>query len=169
MKKIIVLLFVLLLFITENLVAGGTSGSLTANGQKSEMKYAIAYETESATEPGYLDVVVVISDRELLQAVARDREKLEEMARKKEVAALRVVLNPDARMMSAEPLHSAFTNFISSALWTRWEPSAFDEKQVAGRFHTEGMVEEFSQKWQYDITFSAPITLDPKAKTVPAK
>ncbi len=71
--------------------------------------------------------------------------------------------------MSAEPLHPAFKNIISSAIWVKWEPNAFDEKQIAGRFSTEGMQEEFGQKWQYDIRFSTLILLDPGAKTVPAQ
>jgi len=40
---------------------------------------------------------------------------------------------------------------------------------VAGRFWTEGTQSEFGQQWNYDVTFSAPIDLDPKAKTVPKK
>jgi hypothetical protein len=119
-------------------------GSLTANGKNAEMKYALAWETDSTTEPGYLDVTILISDREIAEEVARDRD----------------------RVMSAEPLHQAFTTMVSSALWIRWEPSAFDEKRVAGRFHSDGLRQEFGQKWQYDITFSAPILLDPEAQTI---
>jgi hypothetical protein len=169
MKNIILLLFALALLTTNNLMAGETSGSLTVNGQKSEMKYVIAYETGSISAPGFLDVVVVIADRQIPESVARDQEKLENMARNKELAALRVVINSDAKVMSAEPLHSAFTKLVSSALWIKWEPSAFDVQQIAGRFSTEKMQAEFGQKWQYDITFSAPIVLDPKAKTAPSK
>jgi hypothetical protein len=167
MKKIRLLLLSLLLLSAHNLLAAETHGTLTANGHKAEMKYVIAYETDSTTEPGYLDVVVVISDHKLSESVARNQEKLEEMAHNKQLAGLRVVLNPDARVMSAEPLHSSFKNFVSSALWIKWKPQAFDDKQVAGRFFTDNMQEEFSQKWQYDITFSTPIILDPQAKTAP--
>jgi hypothetical protein len=63
--------------------------------------------------------------------------------------------------MSAEPLHPAFTAFVSSAAFVRWKPSAYDEKRVAGRFWTEGVQKEFKQEWSYDVTFSVPITLDP--------
>ena len=146
--------------------AAETTGSLTANGRTAEMKYALAWETDSTTEPGYLDVTILISDREIAEAAARDRDRLEVLARNGELAGLLVVLNPDAKVMSAEPLHQAFTTMVSSALWIRWEPIAFDEKQVAGRFHSDGQRQEFGQKWQYDITFSAPILLDPKAQTV---
>ncbi|KAB2889173.1 MAG: hypothetical protein F9K32_13770 [Desulfobulbaceae bacterium] len=146
--------------------AADTVGSLTANGRTAEMTHALAWETDSTTEPGYLDVTILISDREIAEAVARDRDRLEVMARNGELAGLLVVLNPDARVMSAEPLHQAFTTMVSSALWIRWEPTAFDEKRVAGRFHSDGLRQEFGQKWKYDITFSAPIVLDPKGKTV---
>jgi hypothetical protein len=71
--------------------------------------------------------------------------------------------------MSAEPLHPAFTTFVSSAAFVRWQPSAYDEKRVAGRFWTDGTQKAFKQEWSYDVTFSAPITLDPEAKTVPKK
>jgi len=144
-------------------------GTLTANGKSAELKYAVAQEIDSATEKGYMDVIVVVSDRKLSPAEARDTERLETMARKDGLVALVVKLNPDAKVMSAEPLHPAFTAFISSGVFVRWKPSAYDEKRVAGRFWTEGVQKEFRQEWSYDVTFSAPITLDPAAKTVPKK
>jgi hypothetical protein len=162
--KIALSLFLLLASATAD--AADTVGSLTANGKTAEMGYALAWETDSTTEPGYLDVTVLISDREIPEEIARNRDKLEILARNGELAGLLVVLNPDARVMSAEPLHQAFTTMVSSAMWIRWEPTVFDEKKVAGRFHSDGLRQEFGQKWQYDITFSAPILLDPKAQTV---
>lgn len=146
--------------------AAGSVGSLTANGRTAEMGYALAWETDSTTEPGYLDVTILLSDREIPEEIARNRDKLEILARNGELAGLLVVLNPDARVMSAEPLHQAFTTMVSSAVWIRWEPTAFDEQKVAGRFHSDGPRQELGQKWQYDITFSAPILLDPNARTV---
>ena len=82
------------------------------------------------------------------------------------IVALVVRINPDAKIMSAEPLHPAFTTFVSSAAFIRWKPTAYDEKRVAGRFWTDGTQSEFRQRWSYDVTFSTPITLDPAAKTL---
>ena len=145
------------------------NGSLTANGQTALLKFGIAQEVDSATEKGYMDVIVVLSDRKLGAADARSVEKLETMSRKDGLVALVVRLNPDAKIMSAEPLHPAFTTFVSSAAFIRWKPSAYDEKRVAGRFWTEGTQSEFRQQWSYDVTFSTPIALDPAAKTSPKK
>lgn len=145
------------------------SGSLTANGKSEALKYAIAQEVDSATEKGYMDVIVVLSDRKLAAADARNFERLEAMTRKEGLVGLVVRINPDAKIMSAEPLHPAFTTFVSSAAFIRWKPTAYDEKRVAGRFWTEGTQSEFRQQWSYDVTFSAPITLDPAAKTLPKK
>jgi hypothetical protein len=149
--------------------AQDVKGSLTANGKTAELRYAIAQEVDSATEKGYLDVVVVLSDRKLSAADARSTDRLEAMARKDGLAALVVKLDPDAKVLSAAPLHPAFTTFISSAAFVRWKPSACDEKHVAGRFWTEGTQNEFKQAWSYDVTFEAPIVLDPAASTVPKK
>jgi hypothetical protein len=149
--------------------AQDATGSLTANGKTATLKYAVAQEVDSTTEKGYMDIVVVLSDRKLRPADAMDVERLEAMARKDGLVALVVRLNPDARVMSAEPLHPAFTTFVSSAAFVRWQPTAYDEKRVAGRFWTEGTQNEFKQQWAYDLTFSAPIALDPGAKTVPRK
>jgi len=149
--------------------AQDVKGTLTANGKSAELKYAVAQEVDSGTEKGYMDVVVVLSDRKLSPADARDTERLEAMARKDGLVALVVRLNPDAKVMSAEPLHPAFTSFISSAAFVRWKPSAYDEKRVAGRFSTDGTQKEFRQEWSYDVTFSAPIVLDPAATTAPKK
>jgi len=150
-------------------VAQEVSGSLTANGKSAALKYAVAQEVDSATEKGYLDVIVVLSDRKLTATDARNLEKLEAMTRKEGLVGLVVRINPDAKVMSAEPLHPAFTTLVSSAAFIRWKPTAYDEKRVAGRFWTEGRQSEFRQQWSYDVTFSAPITLDPAAKTVPTK
>lgn len=149
--------------------AQDAKGSLTANGKTAELKFAVAQEVDSSTEPGYMDVVVVLSDRKLRPSDARNVERLEGMARSDGLVGLVVRLNPDAKVMSAEPLHPAFTTFVSSAAFVRWAPTAYDEKRVAGRFWTEGVQDQFKQKWSYDITFSAPVALDPEAKTTPKK
>jgi hypothetical protein len=121
------------------------------------------------TEKGYMDVIVVLSDRKLAPSDARNAERLETLTRRDGLVALIVRINPDAKIMSAEPLHPAFTTFVSSAAFVRWKPTAYDEKRVAGRFWTDGTQNEFRQQWSYDLTFSTPITLDPEAKTVPKK
>jgi hypothetical protein len=143
--------------------------SLTVSGKSAALTHATAYEVDSTLERGYLDVVVVLSDRALAPAAARDPDRLEALARRGDLAGLVVRLNPDAKMLSAAPLHPAFTTFIRSAAFVRWKPSAFDEKRVAGRLWTEGTQSEFGQKWSYDVTFSAPIALDPAATSVPRK
>ena len=150
-------------------VAQDVKGSLVANGRTSELEYAIAQEVDSTTEKGYMDVIVVLSDRKLAAADARNIERLEAMTRNQGLAAIVVRINPDAKVMSAEPLHPAFTTFISSAAFVGWQPTAYDEKRVAGRFWTDGAQNEFRQQWSYDVTFSAPISLDPEAKTVPKR
>jgi hypothetical protein len=142
-------------------------GSLVANGKSAVLRYAVAQEVDSALEKGYMDVIVVLSDRKIGAADARNTERLETMTRNDGLVALVVRLNPDARIMSAEPLHPAFTTFVSSAAFVRWQPTAYDEKRVAGRFWTDGTQNEFRQHWSYDVTFSTSITLDPAAKTVP--
>jgi hypothetical protein len=150
-------------------IAQDVNGSLTVNGRAGALKYVVAQEFDSSTEKGYMDVIVVLSDRKLAPADAKNIERLETMTRNDGLVALVVRINPDAKVMSAEPLHPAFTTFISSAAFIRWKPSAYDVKRVAGRFWTDGTQSEFRQQWSYDVTFSAPITLDPTAMTAPRK
>src|SRR5262245_27441747 len=104
-------------------VAQEVNGSLTANGKTGALKYAIAQEVDSTTEKGYMDVIVVLSDRKLRPADARSAERLEAMTRIEGLVGLIVRLNPDAKVMSAEPLHPAFTTFVSSAAFVRWQPT----------------------------------------------
>jgi len=155
------------LFFASIATAQEVNGSLLVNGQSAALKFAVAQEVDSATEKGYMDVIVVLSDRKLGVADARNVERLETLTRRDGLVALVVRINPDAKIMSAEPLHPAFTTFVSSAAFIRWKPTAYDEKRVAGRFWTDGTQNEFRQQWNYDVTFSAPITLDPAAKTLP--
>ena len=156
-------------FAASSALAQTAKGTLEANGKTAALTHAIAVEIDSVTEKGYLDVVVVVSDRPVSVADAKDASLLEAKVRRDGLAAIRVVINPDAKVMSASPLHPAFTTFVSSALWVRFTPSAYDEKRVAGRFQTPGRQNEFKQQWSYDVTFNAPIVLDPAAKTVPKK
>ena len=165
---IFVIRLALCLAVANPAAAQQAKGTLEANGKSTALTHAIAVEVDSATERGYLDVVVV-SDRPVTASEARDAATLEARVRRDGLAALRVVVNSDAKVMSAEPLHPAFTTFVSSALWVRFVPSAYDEKRIAGRFHTPGKQNEFKQQWSYDVTFSAPIVLDPAATTVPKK
>jgi hypothetical protein len=79
------------------------NGSLVANGKSAVLKYAVAQEVDSALEKGYMDVLVVLSDRKLGAADARDIERLEAMTRKDGLVALVVRINPDAKIMSDEP------------------------------------------------------------------
>lgn len=144
-------------------------GSVTANGKTTQLRHAIAQEVDSRTEKGYMDVIVVLSDRKLGDVDVSNVERLEDAVRRDGLAGLVVRIDPDAKVMSAEPLHPAFTTFVSSAAFVRWQPTAFDEKRVAGRFWTEGTQAEFGQKWSYDVTFTAPIRLDPAARTIPRK
>lgn len=141
------------------------NGNFHANGKSAELRYVIAQEVDSRSEPGYMDVIVVLSDRKLDAAEARDLERLEEMTRKDGLVALAVRLDPDAKVLSAEPLHPSFTTYLSSAAFIHWQPTAYDEKRVAGRFWTDGKQDEFGQKWDYDLNFSATIALDPEATT----
>lgn len=108
---------------------------------------------------------MVLSDRPLAPETARDEEALEAMVAGKGLAAVRFVIDPDARLKSATAYHPALTAFISSGAFATWQPSAFDETTVAGRISTGGLVEEFNQRWEYDLTFRAPIVLDPEAVT----
>lgn len=169
MTRTHVLAFVAAFAIATSAAAQQAKGTLEANGKTATLTHAIAVEVDSATERGYLDVVVVVADRPVSAGDAKDAAALEARVRRDGLAAVRVVLNPDAKVMSAEPLHPAFTTFVSSALWARFVPSAYDEKRVAGRLHTPGPQDEFKQRWRYDVTFSAPIVLDPAATTAPKK
>jgi hypothetical protein len=168
-KNIIGYAFMLIMLTATCAVAEEARGILTANGQTAQLRYAVAYETDSFTDPGYMDVVVVISDRKLPEKPTPTREQLEEMSKGLGLVGLRVVLNSDARVMSAEPMHPAFKTFPSSPLWIKWTPSAYEEKKIGGRFYTDKMINELEQSWQYDVTFSVPIQIDPEAQTNPKK
>lgn len=146
--------------------SGRVDGELVVNGQSARLTHAVALEVDSDTEPGYLDVVVLLSDRPVAPEIAADEEKLQEMTTEKGLIALRFVIDPDASLKSAAPYHPALTAFVSSGAFAQWQPTAFDESTVAGRISTDGVAELAGQRWRYDLTFSAPIVLDPEAETV---
>lgn len=150
---------------SEKPVASVIKGSLTANGVKKELTHAAAFELRD--KDGDLEVVVVLSDRELKRDEVIDREKLEAMMAAKTLTALRISLNDSCRVNSAAPYSPAMRNFVSSALYVKWEPTAFDEEKVAGHLFTNETAELGGEKWSYDITFSTPMNLLPEAKPKP--
>ncbi len=141
------------------------SGSMSVNGQEATLTHAAAMEVDSDTEPGYLDVLVVLSSRELTADQMTDVEELERLSFKDNLSAIRLLLNPDCEVKSVSYYHPAFKVFLVNAGEDTWEPSAFDER-VAGRIHSGGRQEGFNQIWEYDFTFSTPIVLDPEASDV---
>lgn len=141
-------------------------GSITVKGKKMDLRHAQAFEIDSDTEPGYLDVLIVLTSRPITAEQARDREELERLSFKEGLAGIRLVLDPDCKPKALATYHPGFTVFLDGAGEHRWQPSAFDER-VAGRLSTPGRQESMGQKWEYDVEFSAPIVLDPEATTVP--
>jgi len=165
MKK--ALLSSLCLIFSATVHAQQVSGSFSANGHSATLTHAIAMAVDSPTEKGSLDVVVVLSNREISPQLITDVETMEKMAHKQGLAALKLVIDPDAKLKSATAYHPAFTAYISSPDYTTWKPSTYNEKLIAGRVSTKGEAKDFNNRWQYDLAFSAPIILDPEAKTIP--
>ncbi len=144
-------------------------GQLSANGSTGPLSHVAAYEVDSPTERGFMDVVVLVSDRRLPRDIALHPDKLGELMLNDNLVALRVVFDPDGKVKSAAPYHPALKNFIQSGAFVKWKPTAYNEKAIAGRLYTDGEQQIAGQRWKYDITFSAPIVLDPEARTVPPK
>ena len=98
-KWIALFAFVLL---PAGLVFGqAVNGELTANGgQRVRLTNVAAYEVDSTSERGYMDVVVVLSDRALTREEVLTTGKLEELVKKNGLTALRVVLDPNCKVKS---------------------------------------------------------------------
>lgn len=141
-------------------------GTISVKGRAMDLRHAHAFEIDSDTEPGYLDVLIVLTSRPITADQARDREELERLSFKEGLAGIRLVLDPDCKPKALATYHPGFTVFLDGAGEHRWQPSAFDER-VAGRLSTPGRQESMGQKWEYDVEFSVPIVLDPEATTVP--
>ena len=155
-----------ILLVLNQASAQTVRGDFKANGQSAKLTHAAAFEVDSKSEPGYLDTLLVLSDRPVNRELAMSTEKLEEMVKSSGLTGLVVLIDPDAKILRAEPLHPSFRAFISSGTFVQWKPSTYDESKIAGRIFTDGEKEMIGQKWSYDLTFSAPISLDPEAKTV---
>ena len=149
-------------------VSGQTvKGQLTANGLTGPLSQVAAYEVDSPTERGLIDVVVLLSDRKLPRGTALNTDKLGELMLSDNLVALRVVFDPQGKVKSAAPFHPALKSFIQSGAFVKWKPSAFTEKEIGGRLFTHGDQQFAGQRWRYDITFLTPIVLDPNARTMP--
>lgn len=149
--------------------AQSVHGRLTVNGASKNLTHVTAQEVESPTHPGFMDVIVLLSDRTLPPEAARQTEILEDLMLNQKLAALRVVIDADGKVKSAAPYHPAFKSFIQSGAFVKWKPSTYDVQTIAGRVFTDGQQQFAGQRWSYDLTFSAPITLHPAARTVPPR
>jgi len=142
-------------------------GRLTVNGASKNLTQAAAYEVESLTNPGSMDVIVLLSDRALPREAAIQTEILENLMLNHKLTALRVVIDSNGKIKSAAPYHPAFKSFIQSGAFVKWKPDTYDVNTIAGRVFTDGQQQFAGQRWSYDLTFSSPITLHPAARTVP--
>ena len=144
-------------------------GQLTANGLTGPLSHVAAYEVDSPTERGLIDVVVLLSDRKLPRETALNTDKLGQLMLNDNLVALRVIFDPQGQVKSAAPFHPALKNFIQSGAFVKWKAGAYTDKEIGGRLFTGGDQQFAGQRWRYDITILTPIVLDPNAKTVPPK
>lgn len=149
--------------------AQSVHGRLTVNGSSKNLTHVTAQEVESPTNPGFMDVIVILSDRALPPEAGRHTEILEDLMLNQKLAALRVVIDAEGKVKSAAPYHPSFKNFIQSGAFVKWKPSTYDVRTIAGRVFTDGQQQFAGQRWSYDLTFSAPIALHPAARTVPPR
>lgn len=137
------------------------SGTYVANSKTVELRHALAMEIDSDTEPGYLDVLVLLTDREITEEQAKSQETLERLSFKEGLSGIRLLLDPDCKVKQIGPYHPTFKVFVVNHSLPEWSPSAYDET-VAGKLRQERQ-SDYGQTWEYDLTFDVPIIADPEA------
>jgi hypothetical protein len=139
--------------------AGTAKGTMTVNGKKVEVKYAYATRVKSSFDKGKMDVLVLVSDKELPDAAIYDEFERMSVMDKLKPSGLSFQAGDDKRITSSQiysPFFKKMSSF-SSVGEQSLETSAWGGEHVAGRVWLPKPAEFFDEHYQYDITFDAVI------------
>lgn len=140
---------------------GTAAGSITLNGVAIPLSFSYAN-----TQPGFLDtqsedIRIILSEVALDAAARTDSITLGRLARQRGVHIVEVILDQEYRPLTGAIYATEFGGMVSVSGIHRFELSSSEHARVEGRLHTDGPREFMKVRYEYDVSFAAPIPRPP--------
>lgn len=136
---------------------GKASGTLTVNGQKTQLKYAYAQISKNSPEDEQEFVRVILSDVPI-PPLRMGTSALRKMAKEGKLHALEVSITSDNDTVGGTILDPAIDDgYVPTGSDYKFEPKTLDGKMAAGRLVMEEEGSFFDTHFQFDVTFRAAV------------
>lgn len=132
-------------------------GRMKAGGKTSELTNAYAYAAEGFFDKKKDDTVVLLSDRPLTGAEARDEFGIRRKAEAGQLNFVKVVINDAGQLISFVCGSPAFKAIPSGGGTEHVFEGKVDGKSIAGSVRTKSEQEFFGTKYEYQATFNLPV------------
>lgn len=136
---------------------GKASGTLTVNGQKTQLNYAYAQISKNSPEDEQEFVHVILSDVPI-PPLNMGSNALRKLAKEGKLHALEVSITSDNDTVGGTILDPSIDDgYVPAGSDYKFEPQVSDGKAVAGRLFTEEEGSFFGDRFEFDVTFRAAV------------
>ncbi|WP_395018433.1 hypothetical protein [Dongia sp.] len=140
---------------------GKAEGTLTVNGQVTEVAYAYAQSVPGFFDKSTTDTLVIVSDVPLDATALSDDFARSDLADAGKLHAFEIILDASGKPISTVWRHNGFKGPSPSGLSTAdvFTPKTLDGKTVDARYQSAEPTEFFGNTSSFDVTFRAAIQL----------
>jgi hypothetical protein len=144
--------------------ASKISGSITANGKTTTLKYAYAQPKPDPFDKKKKSTFLLVTDQEVPAAALRDEFEFMKFYDKANLNGFAVLINSEKRVVSGNVYSPALKhNGFSGVGMQTVELTAMTPQRIAGKVFIPKPDDFFGDKYQYSATFDLPV-LAPKAE-----
>jgi len=135
------------------------SGSITANGKTSALKYAYAMPKEDPFDKKKSATFVLVTDQEVPAAALADEFEFMRWYDKAKLKGFAVLIDGDKKVVSGNVYEPALKhNGFSGVGMQKVELTAMTSSRIAGKVFLPEPGEFFGDTYQYTATFDLPVT-----------
>src|SRR5688572_16577823 len=134
------------------------TGSITANGKTSALKYAYAMPKEDPFDEKKTATFVLVTDQEVPRAALADEFEFMSWRDKANLKGFAVLINDEKRVVSGNVYEPALKhNGFSGVGMQEVELTAITPQRIAGKVFLPNPGEFFGDTYQYTATFDLPV------------
>jgi hypothetical protein len=146
------------------------TGSITANGKTSSLKYAYAMPKEDPFDEKKTATFVLVTDQEVPRAALADEFEFMSWRDKANLKGFAVLINDEKRVVSGNVYEPALKhNGFSGVGMQEVELTAITPQRIAGKVFLPSPGEFFGDTYQYTATFDLPVVAVKPAAAEPPK
>ena len=149
---------------------GTAKGTMTVGGKKTDLRYAVAKNTENAFDKKVTDVVVLISNIQVTPEQFASIGKMMDLADSGKLTGIEVEITPDNKIISGQVYSPEFHlggNSFSAVGMHQLDATTNKKTEVEGKLSTKHDESFHNVTYSYNTTFHAVVTA-PKPEAAPA-